>query len=99
MTLLVGGVKEVVPVLRFLAKKGLKHQGMLKEGTSLVWAFEERKDDGSYAPIVFLLSALFKEDGQCRATVVGTKEVPVYEVRCGQGSEGVEEFLKNEGVE
>jgi len=91
VSFLLGAIQEIVPILRKLGKLGLKHDGVRETGDGrLIWRFHE----GSNSKTVLEVVAHFKTDGQCRKVQVGTKEVPVYEVRCGADMSTPKELAK-----
>lgn len=76
----VNAVRDMVPVLRWLAEKGYR-QGARKPAVAdtITWRL------GPAGDAKLTLQAFFKEDGSCRRVKVReeARMVPVYEIQCG----------------
>lgn len=82
----VSSLDETIPLFRELAKEGLKtDKAKSHEDHSLfgVFGLREYNLGPNLAVMAVLLGKPAEQDGKCcRVEQVGTREVPVYEVRC-----------------
>lgn len=75
----VNAVRDMVPVLRWLADKGYRQVKKPEVSSMITWVL------GNAGVQTLSLTAYFKEDGSCRKVKVGERAtmVPVYEIQCG----------------
>lgn len=90
----IGAMSDMAPILRFLARKGLRHKGATAMGDSGVSWLVKNPDSGDIYSGISIV-AYFKEDGQCRKVKVGEKLEPIYELRCGNDGASVPDLIKN----
>ena len=75
----VNAVRDMVPVLRWLADRGYRQVCKPVVESSITWKL------GNAGVTTLQVIAYFKEDGSCRKVKVGTKAIvqDVFEIQCG----------------